>query len=580
MKISVIIVTFNASQHLKRCVNSIFSQTYSNLEVIVKDAGSTDSTIDILSQYKDIKLVQKPDTGIYDAMNQAMDYVTGDIFTYLNSDDFFSDEWVLERVAAAFNQKDIEYIYANVNFVNSDQLVIRNWNAVDISQYKNKMGLQVPHPGMFMKYKFWITHRLDFDPSLEISADFAMQQKLFKIKEGSFKHINEPLVFMQIGGKSTASFSSHVVGFLECLQVLVQVYGYIGLISSFRRYFSKLNFVSFRYKIFFVQVSLIKCFRILYQYLKIRFKNFRDHNLEYLLPTELVGLPLNKLNPKIIDNSCIYKSDTFIPPENNTITALMLITPARFGNLYIQVSNLITIGIQNSLPVYLPKTIQGIKIPSIKGLEIKYYDDERDICGCLRSSYFYSDLFFSAAMKKKRQQVFADISKANFKRTTIEKDTVVVHIRSGDIFSGLRPNPNYSQPPISFYYRVLRQYLKFKIYLVTEDGKSPVLEPLANWLKALNVEFECCGDTIEDAHQKLLQSDIIISSRGTFLLPLFNAIDNRDIHVYGNIGVGGRFFDLYGNNRIKVWEYSDVNAGHLDEYWINSKISRGLLKSV
>ncbi|OOQ60687.1 glycosyltransferase family 2 protein [Mucilaginibacter pedocola] len=88
-KISVIIVTFNAAPVLQNCLDSIFAQAYPNLEVVVKDGGSTDGTLDIIKANAGKIAVWKSekDGGIYDAMNIALSYATGDWVYFIGADD-------------------------------------------------------------------------------------------------------------------------------------------------------------------------------------------------------------------------------------------------------------------------------------------------------------------------------------------------------------------------------------------------------------------------------------------------------------------------------------------------------------
>jgi Glycosyltransferases involved in cell wall biogenesis len=108
MKISVIIPVYNASKYLKRCLDSIKNQTYSNWEAICVDDGSTDNSLDILNEYasKDsrFKVIAKSNGGVSDARNVGMDNVTGDYVMYVDSDDFIHHQTM--ELACAFVKRD------------------------------------------------------------------------------------------------------------------------------------------------------------------------------------------------------------------------------------------------------------------------------------------------------------------------------------------------------------------------------------------------------------------------------------------------------------------------------------------
>lgn len=87
--ISVIIATFNAGKYLAACLESIITQTYKNIEIIVIDGGSTDNTIDILKHFDrhSLKWISEPDNGIFDALNKGMMMATGKWLHFLGADD-------------------------------------------------------------------------------------------------------------------------------------------------------------------------------------------------------------------------------------------------------------------------------------------------------------------------------------------------------------------------------------------------------------------------------------------------------------------------------------------------------------
>ncbi|MDD5355598.1 MAG: glycosyltransferase, partial [Candidatus Omnitrophica bacterium] len=110
MKISVITVVFNNERTIKSTIDSVIGQSYPEVEYIVIDGGSTDKTIDIIRSYgkKVSKLISEKDEGIYDAMNKGIKAAEGDVICFLNSDDFYVDNQVLEKVAGIFNTKKVD----------------------------------------------------------------------------------------------------------------------------------------------------------------------------------------------------------------------------------------------------------------------------------------------------------------------------------------------------------------------------------------------------------------------------------------------------------------------------------------
>ncbi len=105
-KISIITPCFNAVNYIEQTILSIIEQNYDNLEYIIIDGGSTDGTVDIIRKYED-KLaywISEPDQGQSDAINKGIAKATGDIFNWINADDYLEAD-ALTRVAEAFREK-------------------------------------------------------------------------------------------------------------------------------------------------------------------------------------------------------------------------------------------------------------------------------------------------------------------------------------------------------------------------------------------------------------------------------------------------------------------------------------------
>lgn len=108
IKFSIITVCLNAGQDLIDTVENTLNQSYDNFEIIVKDGFSKDGSIEKLPYNDKIKLIQKKDTGIYDAMNQGIEAATGDYLIFMNCGDWFYDGSVLERIDAAIKEKTLK----------------------------------------------------------------------------------------------------------------------------------------------------------------------------------------------------------------------------------------------------------------------------------------------------------------------------------------------------------------------------------------------------------------------------------------------------------------------------------------
>lgn len=127
MKISIIIPNLNSGKYLEECLDSIFSQSYRNFEVIIVDGYSTDSSQDTIKKYakrkhnKHLVICYRKPQGQSDAINAGMSIVTGDIVTYICADDTYAPK-CFERIAKCFSKHHgIQWTYGLGRIINSSK---------------------------------------------------------------------------------------------------------------------------------------------------------------------------------------------------------------------------------------------------------------------------------------------------------------------------------------------------------------------------------------------------------------------------------------------------------------------------
>lgn len=221
LKISLITVAFNAENTIERCIQSVIGQTFKNVEYIIIDGVSTDSTIRIIDRYKEhINIcLSEPDKGIYDAMNKGIKLAQGDIIGMLNADDFFADKNILSTIAGTFKQQKAPIIYGDLDFVNSQGKVVRKWRSGQYSQGMFNWGWMPPHPTFYCKRELFYT--LGFY-SLEYgtAADYELMLRFLHLNKINTFYIKKVLIGMEIGGLSNKSFGNRVKGLLFDLKAM------------------------------------------------------------------------------------------------------------------------------------------------------------------------------------------------------------------------------------------------------------------------------------------------------------------------------------------------------------------------
>ena len=224
MKVSIITVCYNSESHIASAIESVFFQSYSDIEYIIVDGNSSDRTVSIINFYnrKVDKFISEPDKGIYDAMNKGVSLATGDVIGILNSDDFYLNNDVISQVVQAFEKKsNVDMVLGNVDFVSSENIALstRLYSSFDFSPWKMRFGFMPAHPAAFIKrsaYEKIGTYKLGY----KIGADFEWFVRAFMIERLSYVKLNQTLVRMREGGVSTSGLKSYWLSSKEQLQAL------------------------------------------------------------------------------------------------------------------------------------------------------------------------------------------------------------------------------------------------------------------------------------------------------------------------------------------------------------------------
>lgn len=208
MKISVITATWNSALTIDDTIRSLIAQDYPNIEYIIVDGASTDSTLDIVTRYGDriTTVVSEKDKGIYDALNKGITLATGDVVGFLHSDDFFADDKVLSRIAEAFVKRSVGAVYGDLDYVSKSDTtqIVRRWVAGGFNRSKFRNGWMPPHPTFYMRRGFYLSLG-GFDLKFSIAADYDSMLRYLWTNRISATYIPSTLIKMRIGGKSNQS---------------------------------------------------------------------------------------------------------------------------------------------------------------------------------------------------------------------------------------------------------------------------------------------------------------------------------------------------------------------------------------
>ena len=246
MKITIITATYNSAATVRDTLESVLCQTYKDYEYLIIDGASKDNTLAIVREYEPkfegrLKYVSEPDNGIYDAMNKGIKMSTGDVVGLLNSDDFYTTNDALEKIADAFKNHDVDATYGDIHFVNDEDLskMVRYYSSSVFKRAFMRFGLMPAHPSFYCKKSVYEKYG-NFDTSYRIAADFENLLRLIFVNRIKTLYIAKDFVTMRTGGASTAGLSSRKQIMREHLRAMKKngVYSNFFLLSL--RYFYKI----------------------------------------------------------------------------------------------------------------------------------------------------------------------------------------------------------------------------------------------------------------------------------------------------------------------------------------------------
>lgn len=196
-KISLITISYNSEKTIRDTFESVRKQNYPNLEYILVDGGSKDSTLKIAEEYSDIitSIVSEPDKGISDAMNKGIRRVTGDLIGIIHSDDMLAEN-ALNILAKEWDGiSDIYYGHLIV-CAEDGHLMHQLRSNSDLSSLR--YGFCLLHPSTFVT-KLAYDKYGTFDIELKCAMDYDLLLR-FYTQGAKFRYIDQNLAVYRVGG--------------------------------------------------------------------------------------------------------------------------------------------------------------------------------------------------------------------------------------------------------------------------------------------------------------------------------------------------------------------------------------------
>ncbi|MET4560713.1 glycosyltransferase involved in cell wall biosynthesis [Lysinibacillus parviboronicapiens] len=204
-KISIITACYNAENTIEQTIQSVLGQTYENIEYIIVDGASTDGTMEIVEKYRDKidVVVSESDKGVYDAFNKGVGLATGDFINFMNADDYFSTNAIIERIALYLvNHSHVMLLHGNVKAIDE---ITGHWHyrGQSLSLRDFEKGQMCPHQSVFTRRELFNEFE-GFNLAYKILADVDFTIKTFKKYEEYIEYVPIEVAHFRLGGLSSS----------------------------------------------------------------------------------------------------------------------------------------------------------------------------------------------------------------------------------------------------------------------------------------------------------------------------------------------------------------------------------------
>lgn len=255
IKITYITVAYNAAHTIPITIESVLTQSYTEIEHIIVDGKSADDTVRIATDYQEntsksgskhvVRIISEKDKGIYDAMNKGIKMATGDYVCFLNAGDWLPDSNTTQELAGAINNLTKEdtmpaVVYGDTDIVDAQgnflckrakrPPVVLNWKSF-------KDGMTVCHQAFYARTD--LAQQMPFDLQYRYSADFDWCIRIMKHAEAhALSLMNTGSVLVNYLNEGTTT-KNRIASLKERFRIMKKHYGIWGTIFSHLKFVAK-----------------------------------------------------------------------------------------------------------------------------------------------------------------------------------------------------------------------------------------------------------------------------------------------------------------------------------------------------
>lgn len=203
-RLSIITINLNNASGLRKTIESVVNQTYTDFEYIVIDGNSIDGSVEVIKEFEDkiTYWVSEPDKGIYSAMNKGLRISNGEIITFLNSGDIYNAPFSVEIAINLITRKEK---LTKIFFFDLILCSQNRFTLYSVSDIRNKSAILIKgfgHPATFYLHDL-LESANGFNESFRISADRELYMRLLLKEKIPFAYFPYAIAVFFEGGLST-----------------------------------------------------------------------------------------------------------------------------------------------------------------------------------------------------------------------------------------------------------------------------------------------------------------------------------------------------------------------------------------
>lgn len=200
-------MVYNGAEHIEATILSVLNQSYSGVQYIIIDGGSTDGTLDILEKYRNQidLIISEADNGIYDAMNKSIKYCKGEWINFMNSGDVFGSAEIIEQIFDNTTTHEFNVIYGKHKVAYGNKIISKKSNPI----HELWKGMTIQHQSVFVRKN--VLEEYPFNTNYKFAADYDILYHCYT-KGYQFKFIDQ---FVSIVASNGVSELNNVKTYIE-----------------------------------------------------------------------------------------------------------------------------------------------------------------------------------------------------------------------------------------------------------------------------------------------------------------------------------------------------------------------------